>query len=147
MKRHHKFFILALAVVVFAGLFGVFSFGKENAGGDKKVADNGGEGNVAGVTTIGGDDYLAHLAKSLADQGAVLYGTYLSPETKAQKEMFKQSASDLDYVECDSAGPSANADECIAQKIETYPTWIFGGAQYKGIQELSTLAQMIGFSE
>jgi len=146
MKTHHKSFILALALVVFVGLLGVFLLGRGNAGGDKKVADTG-EGDVGGATTIGGDDYLAHLAKSLADQGAVLYGTYQSPETATQKEMFKESASILDYVECDSAGPGANADECIAQKIETYPTWVFEGTQYKDIQELSTLAQMIGFSE
>lgn len=146
MKTHHKSFILALTVIVFMGLLGVFLLGRGNAGGDKKVAENS-EGNVAGATTIGGDDYLANLAKSLAERGAVLYGTYQSPETKAQKEMFKESASTLDYVECDSAGPNANADECIAQKIETYPTWTFEGTQYKGIQELSTLAQIIGFSE
>jgi hypothetical protein len=146
MKTHHKSFILTLAVVVFMGLLGVFLLGRGNAGGDKKVAENS-EGDVAGATTIGGDDYLANLAKSLRDQGAVLYGSYLSPETNEQKEMFKESASTLDYVECDAAGPDANPDECIAQKIETYPTWVFEGTQYKDVQELSTLAQMIGFSE
>jgi hypothetical protein len=61
--------------------------------------------------------------------------------------LFGDAASNLDYVECDSTGQNANPDECVSQKVEQYPTWIYGGNAYAGEKSLSELATMINFSQ
>lgn len=145
MKLHHKAFVLICAFIVFTALAGVFLIGKRIDSGNGSNTSGG--GSVAGVSTIEGETYIERLAKDLAAKGAVFYGSDQGSDTKAQKEMFKDAFSYIDYVECDQAVQNSNSDECISQQIEVYPTWIYQEKQYKGIQELGDLAKMVGFSD
>lgn len=90
-------------------------------------------------------DYRERLAKALAEKGAVLYGTYWCRYCKQQKELFGDAVKYLDYVECDSSGEDANPQECKLQDIKGYPTWLYQGQKYSGVQSLSDLAKMINF--
>ncbi len=54
--------------------------------------------------------------------------------------MFGKSAKKLPYVECQTQGRE-QTQVCIDQKIEGYPTWIFGdGTRESGEHEVADLA-------
>jgi len=148
MKANWKNLLLLSTLIVIIALIATFLLAKEQ---DKKDVAAGivksSEGDVAGSTTIQGGDYTERLARFLNEKGAVLYGSYQSQESSDQKALFGDSSKYLDYVECDAAGLNANPDECIAQKIDIYPTWIYEGKQYAGKKTLAELAEIVGFSE
>lgn len=148
MKLHHKLFFSALFILSIAALVFVFAFGENRlANSDANLAATKSEnGTVAGANTAQ-DSYLAKLAKALSDKGAVLYCASTSEDCKSQLALFGSSSEAIDYVECDPTGESPNVDECHAQAIEVYPTWIYQGNRNTGVQELSTLASMIGFGQ
>ncbi len=144
MKADWKSLLFIITVVVVGALFFTFLSGqKQNKQSASKTTA---EGSVAGVTTVK-TDFADELAKNLRDKGMVLYGSYQSEDSKAQKELFGDSARYLDYVECDATGENANPDECVSLKVESYPTWIYQGKSYIGVKSLAELAQIIGFSE
>lgn len=147
MKISWKLFMASISVVMLAALGGVFLIEKNNL---KELANQNSQkssaGEVAGVSSED-DDYLTQLAKSLSDKGMVLFGAYWSEDSKKQKDLFGDAAKYIDYVECDQSGANANSDECIARKIETYPTWVYNNTEYKGIKTLSDLAQIIEFDK
>lgn len=148
MKREWKVFLSAVAIIIVGGLVGFYSAGKTAPDLSKKLnnKDNS-TGQVAGATTIDDGDYLTRLAKSLTEKGVVLYGSYQSAELKQQQAYFGNAVSYLNYVECDASGPNANSDECIGQNIQVYPTWVYSGKAYPGVQPLSELAKLINFSD
>lgn len=147
MKREWKFFLTAVCIVLVVGLVGLYVTGKTTPNLSKKSdSRDSSAGQVAGATTIDNSDYLTRLAKNLTEKDVVLYGSYQSAELKQQKDLFGNAASYLNYVECDAAGPNSNPDECIGQNIKIYPTWIYAGKSYTGIQSLSDLAKLINFS-
>lgn len=86
------------------------------------------------------------LAKYLTEKGAKLYGAYWCPHCKDQKATFGDAFQYIDYYECDPKGEDARADQCIAAKIEGYPTWIINGKEVGGAKSLSELAKLIGFN-
>lgn len=149
MKPSLKTFIIVLIVISLVGLVAVYIFSRMNSDDfSKTVTDNNIEsGEVAGTTTQGEDDYLKKLTLHLTKEGMVLYGSLQSEETKKQKEMFKSAGKYINYVECDASGANANPDECIGQKIDIYPTWVYQGQKYVGIQNLSDLAKATDFTE
>lgn len=148
MKANWKSLLFISTFIVVTALLATFFLSKEQ---DKKDTNLGtiktSEGNVAGSTTIQGGDYTERLARVLNEKGMVLYGSYQSKESLDQKALFNDSSKYLDYVECDASGLNANPDECIAQKIDTYPTWVYEGKQYTGGKTLAELAEIVGFSE
>lgn len=151
MRSNWKILLFTISIVTIVGLGGVFLIGKSKFN-DQLLSKDKSEGTVSGANTIGDNgfespDYVQRLAKELASRGMFLYGTYQCSECKAQMDLFGASAKYLDYVECDAAVPSANPDECRAQEIDTYPTWLFNGQKYKGVLSLSDLAKIIGFKE
>ena len=79
------------------------------------------------------------LAKCLADSGAVLYGTEWCGYCRNQKNAFGESFRLISYVDCD-----ANSPTCQEAGIRGYPTWVIGGRNYPGMQELSRLAGLAG---
>jgi hypothetical protein len=150
-KMKLKLTLLVVAIIGFGALGAVFSLGKynfdqkSNSGAD--TAQNSAEGKVAGATNITGDSYVSDLAKTLTSKGAILYCLNQSSDCNDQKTLFGDAAKELDYVECSSSDPNANLDECVGQNIQVYPTWVYQGKLYVGIQSLSSLAKMINFSE
>lgn len=148
MKSTWKIFIAMACVISIGALAGVFYWSRSDLSNqDISKAIDLNSGSVAGTTTNENSDYLEKLAKFMTDQGMVIYGSYQSPETKSQKDLFGESSQFLNYVECDATGTSANSDECISQNVNVYPTWIYNGTKYVGIQTLSDLARYVGFSE
>lgn len=144
MGSQWKIFVGTVAIVIVLGLGTIFAIG--NFKKDDNTIATGDNGYVAGATTEG-VDYSVKLAKHLSGQGMVMYGSFQSIDSIKQKELFGSGAQYIDYVECDAAGEFANPDECSALSIETYPTWVYGGIQYRGITALSELAKLTNFSE
>ncbi|MCL5410477.1 MAG: hypothetical protein M1324_01330 [Patescibacteria group bacterium] len=147
MKANWKTLLTVSTLIVVVALFITFFLGKAQDKNDSKISTSRTEGSVAGSTTIKSGDYVERLAKYMSDKGMVLYGSYQSFDSKNQKELFGEAAKYLDYVECDASGLSSNPDECIAQKINSYPTWLFEGKQYVGKKSLAELAAIVGFTE
>lgn len=145
MKIQFKITIITLFLLTFSGL--VYSHQKEQKTLSKSLINGVSEdGSVAGTSTDSKNlDYKTKLAKHLQEKGFVLYGAFWSADVVKQKQLFGEAIQNIDYVECDRSGISSNSDECIAQKVEYYPTWIMEGVQYKGIKTLSELAQISGF--
>jgi len=147
MNLKWKIFLVAAAFITVGSLTGMFFSAKSLWGGDfGSTAENSG-GSVAGASTLSNDDYLTRLASSLSSNGAILYGSYTSQDTIAQKALFKNASGKLNYVECDAAGPEANPDECLSRAVSVYPTWIYQGNKLEGTRSLSDLAKMIDFSQ
>ena len=146
-----KVMLLVFAIVGVGALGAVFSLGKYNFDQKSKLSTTNGQnsdqGQVAGVTNISGDSYVADLAKALTAKGVAMYCSSQSADCNEQKALFGDATQDLDYVECNSSVSSANLDECVGQNIQVYPTWVYQGKQYSGVQSLSDLAKMINFSE
>ncbi len=82
------------------------------------------------------------LATCMTANGATMYGTEWCPHCKNQKEMFGNSFSLIDYVDCDRY-----KNECIGAGVEGYPTWKINGSNYAGTQNLYTLAEKSGCLE
>lgn len=105
---------------------------------------------VAGVDTNESQSYdssyIERLAKFMTDKGMVMYGAYWCSHCNEQKKEFGEAFKYVDYVECDAQGENANPDECVAQGIKGYPTWIFEGNKYSGKKTLAELARIVGFS-
>lgn len=81
-------------------------------------------------------------AQCLKDKGATFYGAFWCPHCKTQKKMFGSSVKLLPYVECSTPDGNSQTAECIAKKIESYPTWIFAdGSQLNGEIPLAQLSE------
>lgn len=144
MKANFKSFSGIIILVMVAGLLGVFFLGRDKL--TDSDSGDAGAGKVAGTNSGDNVDYLNKLAKHLSDKGVVLYGSFKSEDSNAQRNIFGEAAKLLNYVECDSLGENANPDECAGQKIEVYPTWIYEGVKYLGVQSLGDLAKVSGFA-
>ncbi|OGD63667.1 hypothetical protein A2215_02030 [Candidatus Berkelbacteria bacterium RIFOXYA2_FULL_43_10] len=143
-KRKTMLFVGVAVIVVLAGLAVVF-YGEKKAGDNGKSTSQSEEGSVAGTSTSEDDAYKEALAKDLAAKGMVMYGAYWCTHCNNQKETFGDAFQYIDYVECDPKGENANPDECAAQGVDGYPTWIYQGVKYSGEQSLEKLAQIVGF--
>lgn len=140
-----KLFLIAVILIFFGAIFGLYYSGISK----NKIAstnNSSGGGKVAGVSSTNNDDYLASLSKSLTDKGAVLYCSFQSSDCVAQKDLFKDAVKYINYVECDASGLNADADGCVGQGVESYPTWIYQEKKYVGVQTLADLAKIIDFS-
>ncbi len=60
--------------------------------------------------------------------------------------MFGASAKRLPYIECtpDGRGGVPNFD-CVANKIDEYPTWFINGSRYTGVTSVEMLASLSRF--
>ena len=85
------------------------------------------------------------LANCLKDKGVKFYGAFWCPHCQAQKKMFDKSAKLLPYTECSTPDGKAQTQECIDQKIATYPTWQFAdGSRKTGEVAPADLARQAG---
>jgi len=157
MKHNAGLFIgIVVTVIVIGGIALAADKSKDKTGTNAEpnttVASDStpDSGNVKGATTEDdtnvSDDYKEKLAKFLTEKGAVFYGAYWCPHCKDQKKLFGDALKFVNYVECDAAGDNAKPDECRAQGVEGYPTWIYQGKKYSGTRTLAELAEMVGFT-
>jgi hypothetical protein len=80
-------------------------------------------------------------AQCLKDKGAIFYGAFWCQHCQAEKKLFGSSVKFLPYVECSTPDGSNQTKECIDQKIESYPTWVFSdGTRLNGEIPLQQLA-------
>lgn len=141
-----KIYVISIVVLSVGALAGLFYYGKHYDNGIATGAKSDSAGSVAGATTEKNDDYLDNLTSSMTEKGMILYCSFESADCKDQKALFADSFKNINYVECDAAGPDANPDECLGQNVSNYPTWGYNGQFYYGVQSLSNLAKTIGFS-
>ncbi len=143
------FFLVAIIVVVISGLAAIFYFGnktKESSNSNNSSS----EGEVAGVTSKNSSSdpaWIEGLAKTLTEKGMVMYGAYWCSHCNNQKKMFGDAVKYIDYVECDPQGENANPEECKANNVEGYPTWIYEGNRYSGEQPLEKLAEIVDYDQ
>ncbi|MBU0668356.1 hypothetical protein KJ951_01215 [Patescibacteria group bacterium] len=94
------------------------------------------------VVTGGG---VAAVAQCLQQKGAKLYGAYWCPHCADQKKIFGEDINYINYIECDPRGENAQPEECAAQKITSFPTWVFAdGERLIGTRNLDELAEKAG---
>lgn len=84
-------------------------------------------------------------ATCLNEENATFYGAFWCPNCAQQKELFRASADNLDYVECSTPDGQSQTTLCQAENIQSYPTWEFAdGSRVTGVQPLETLAERTG---
>ncbi len=88
----------------------------------------------------------ADFAECLADNGAKAYGASWCDHCDAQKELFGDAWSSIDYVECGMPGSDSELTQvCVDAGIQGLPTWKFGdGSTRVGRQSLLELSQASG---
>lgn len=145
-------FILLAVFLVSGGLIFISAKSKKSADGNTTTQNE--NGGVAGASTQDEKNeekkdsaYIEKLAKFMSEKGMVMFGAYWCPHCQDQKKLFGDAFKYVDYVECDEKGPNANPDECVANGIEGYPTWVYQGQQYGGYKSFSELAKIVGFNE
>lgn len=137
--------IFLIVVVGFIIMFYIASKKNDLSSGDGSTFE---KGDVAGVTTqdsVQDKAWVEGLAKALSEKGMVLYGAYWCGHCNNQKKLFGDAVKYIDYVECDPSGENSNTEECSANDIEGYPTWVYQGQKYAGERSLEKLAQIIGY--
>jgi glutaredoxin len=82
------------------------------------------------------------LAAHLQNIGAKMYGAHWCPYCARQKELFRDAASQVPYVECDPSGQNAQPQLCASKGLQGYPTWEINGKLYPGQRSLQELADM-----
>ena len=84
---------------------------------------------------------LDNFAKCLSDKGAILYVSQYCGACKKQKEMFGDSLTYINQVEC-----TEKQELCKEKGIRAVPTWIINGESYTGVQSFETLSSLTGCS-
>ncbi|MFA7253584.1 MAG: hypothetical protein WC107_03440 [Patescibacteria group bacterium] len=144
MNSNTKTFLsIVIVVIVIAGGL-IYAAGKNSA---KTENNDDSEIEITNNDQQYDDAYVEKLAKFLNSEGMVMYGAYWCSHCNSQKKMFGDAAKYLDYVECDPKGQNANPDECTAQGIDGYPTWVYKGQKYSGERKMSELAEIVGFTD
>ncbi len=89
----------------------------------------------AGKTSV-----LDSFSTCLTDNGLTLYGTSWCPHCNDQKDMFGESVSKIDFVDCD-----VDSAACREAGVDGYPTWVGEkGERLVGTQPLNNLAKASG---
>ncbi len=92
------------------------------------------------------DDFAKCIASP--EKGVTFFGAFWCPHCQVQKARFGKSAKYLPYVECSTPDGQNQTQECINNKITTYPTWEFATSSISdsttrvvGEMELDQLAE------
>ena len=84
---------------------------------------------------------LDSFAQCLGERGAKFYGAFWCPHCQAQKALFGSSVKKLPYVECSLPDGKTRTPICIAEDIQSYPTWVYAdGSTTTGERTLQELA-------
>ena len=84
------------------------------------------------------EDDIKNLAQCLGENGVTMYGSRYCSHCQKQKEMFGESFSLINYVECTTQGTL-----CARKNVPAYPSWEIKGRIMVGektFEELSTLS-------
>lgn len=100
----------------------------------------------SGVISSSPQSYEQGLADHLNSTGAVMYGAYWCPYCTRQKEMFKDAADQLPYVECDPAGENSQTQLCRDKGVQGFPSWEIQGKLYGGLRSPQELAELSGYA-
>lgn len=92
------------------------------------------------------DPRLRALAEHLDRVGAVYYGASWCPSCQEQNRYFGPSYQRLPYVECSPEGRQGPvAFECVANNINSFPTWEIGSRRIPEVQTPEELARLSRF--
>jgi uncharacterized membrane protein len=138
-----------VAMVTIVGTLAIYANveGATTADGRSAIPTNFNATNIVDgegweVTTTSGPAENA-LAEHLTEQGAKMYGAYWCPHCHDQKLLFgKEAIAKINYVECAAPNTQVQKPECVAAKIQSYPTWEINGQLEKGAQPLEELAEL-----
>lgn len=143
-------FVGATIAIIIIGLAVVFLVKNKADKSDSATQSASSQSSADGATTQDSSHdpaWIEGLAKTLSEKGIVMYGASWCTHCKNQKKEFGDAVKYIDYVECDASSPNANPDECKANGIEGYPTWIYNGQKYSGEQSLDKLAEIVGYGK
>lgn len=84
-------------------------------------------------------------AQCIKDKGVIFYGAFWCPHCQATKAQFGNSAKLLPYVECSTPDGQGQTQECIDNKVESYPTWVRpDGQRISGERTMQELSDFSG---
>jgi len=91
-------------------------------------------------------EQLKDLAKCLNQKGVKFFGTYWCGWCQRQKELFREAARYLPYIECDpNQATEAEFIKCQEAGVGPVPDWRFpDGIQKMGLQSIERLAGLSG---
>jgi uncharacterized membrane protein len=131
-----------VAMVTLTGVMAVYA----------PVRAGGSAGTVQGqvgppITTTSGPAEVA-LAQHLKNTGATMYSAWWCPHCHDQKELFGSEATAImPNVECDPEGINPQTALCRSKsEVTGFPTWEINGEFYPGVQPLSRLAELSGYT-
>jgi len=89
------------------------------------------------------------LARCMAEQGWVMYGSITCSGCRAQRKAFGEAFAHITEIECNPHIANNQVERCLDRKIGKMPTWILekDGAEIKrieGYQLLEDLAALTG---
>ncbi len=86
-------------------------------------------------TSITTEDF----AKCLNGKGLIMYGDDTCEKCQAQKKMFGDAFSEINYVNC-----YFEKDKCAAAGVTGYPMWVIEEKKLSGLQKFSNLSALTG---
>jgi hypothetical protein len=102
-----------------------------------------------GITTVAflnpAEGKYDEFAKCLSENDVTMYGAYWCPHCNAQKQMFGNSWSQVNYVECSLPNKAGQTQECTESGIKSYPTWEFQNSlRIEGEMPLEKISSLSG---
>ncbi len=79
------------------------------------------------------------LAKCLAEEGTIMYGSDTCHACAYQKELLGGSFKYVNYVDC-----AQQYHVCVSQRIGSLPTWLINGTFHVGVQAPENLSALSG---
>lgn len=84
-------------------------------------------------------------AQCLTDKGVKMYGAWWCPHCQAQKKLFGTAFSKINSIECSPNNTKTMSEQCKADGIESFPTWVFpDGTKVTGEQSFTSLGAKSG---
>lgn len=108
-------------------------------------------GAMSDPRAVNDEDKGMQILLCLEDRGAKMYGASTCGHCSNQKKSLGAKAEaefGKVYVECNPYAENSQVFDCIEQKIEAYPTWIFGdGTRQIGFTNPGKLQELSGCTD